>query len=116
MEVETGTWAYHQKQYGADYPYQNFAPQFRAELFDPDQWADVLCAFGSEVCGADLEASRGVCAVAQQGSLGNLGQAMECGRDGPKRDLLGDLSDAVRRKGLRMGSITRSTSGTTRCG
>ena len=33
--VETGTWAFHQKVYGSDYPYQNFAPQFKAELFDP---------------------------------------------------------------------------------
>ena len=33
--IETGTWAYHQKVYGADYPYQNFAPEFHAELFDP---------------------------------------------------------------------------------
>ena len=37
--VQTGTWAYHQKLYGADAPYQNFAPQFRAQLFDPSRWA-----------------------------------------------------------------------------
>src|ERR1700759_175771 len=37
--VQTGTWEYHQKRYGADFPYQDFAPQFRAELFDPDHWA-----------------------------------------------------------------------------
>ena len=35
-ELQTGTWAFHQKVYGADFPYQNFAPQFKAELFDPD--------------------------------------------------------------------------------
>src|SRR5271168_5578178 len=34
--IQTGTWAYHQKQYGAGALYQDFAPQFRAELFDPD--------------------------------------------------------------------------------
>jgi alpha-L-fucosidase len=28
--VETGTWAFHKKNFGADYPYQNFAPQFKA--------------------------------------------------------------------------------------
>jgi hypothetical protein len=42
--IETGTWAYHQKVYGADYAYQNFAPQFRAQLFDPDQWAATFAA------------------------------------------------------------------------
>ena len=30
--IQTGTWAFHQKLYGADFPYQNFAAQFRAEL------------------------------------------------------------------------------------
>ncbi len=40
--IQAGTWAYHQKQYGADFPYNDFAPQFRAELFDPDHWADVF--------------------------------------------------------------------------
>ena len=46
--IETGTWAYHQKVYGADYPYQNFAPQFKAELFDPDQWADLFVRSGAK--------------------------------------------------------------------
>jgi alpha-L-fucosidase len=47
-EIETGTWAYHQKQYGADYPYQNFAPAFKAELFDPNQWVDVFAQSGAK--------------------------------------------------------------------
>ena len=32
--IQSGTWEYHQRQYGADYPYPDLAPQFRAELFD----------------------------------------------------------------------------------
>jgi alpha-L-fucosidase len=40
--IETGTWAFHQKRYGADFPYSNFAEQFRAQLFDPDHWAEVF--------------------------------------------------------------------------
>src|SRR5262249_19403650 len=45
-ELQKGTWAFHQKVYGADFPYQNFAPQFKAELFDPDHWADVFARSG----------------------------------------------------------------------
>ena len=42
--------------------------------------------------------------MAQQGGLGDLGPALERSREvGPKRDVLGDLTDAVRRRGLRMG-------------
>ena len=47
-ELQRGTWAFHQKVYGADFPYQNFAPQFRAELFDPDHWADVFARSGAK--------------------------------------------------------------------
>src|SRR5260370_33898832 len=34
--IQTGTWAFHQKQDGADFPYHDFSPQFRPQLFDPD--------------------------------------------------------------------------------
>ena len=36
------TWQFHQRVYGRDFPYADFAPMFRAELFDPDHWADVF--------------------------------------------------------------------------
>src|SRR5512138_2574902 len=35
-------WEFHQKNYGAGFEYQDFAPLFRAELFNPDQWADIF--------------------------------------------------------------------------
>src|SRR6202453_2992959 len=46
--VDAGSWEYHKKMFGADYPYQNFAPQFRAQLFDPDHWADVFQRSGAK--------------------------------------------------------------------
>jgi len=46
--IETGTWAYHQRVYGADYAYQNFAPDFKAQLFDAKQWADILAGSGAK--------------------------------------------------------------------
>jgi len=46
--VESGTWAYHEKVYGADYKYENFAPQFRAQLFDPEQWATTFADSGAK--------------------------------------------------------------------
>src|SRR5881227_1107302 len=46
-DLERGTWAFHQKLYGTDFVYQNFALQFKAELFDPDHWADVFAGSGA---------------------------------------------------------------------
>src|SRR5258708_1169082 len=39
---------FHEKHYGKDFPYQNFAPMFRAELFNPDQWADIFYRSGAK--------------------------------------------------------------------
>ncbi len=35
------------KHYPPDFTYQDFAPQFKAELFEPDYWADILKASGA---------------------------------------------------------------------
>jgi len=40
--VDAGTWEMHKKLYGPDYSYANFAPQFRAELFDPSHLGGCL--------------------------------------------------------------------------
>ena len=45
--MDAGSWEYHQRQYGPDFSYQDLAPQFRAELFDPDHWADVFQRSGA---------------------------------------------------------------------
>ena len=36
------TQKFHNKTYGEKFKYQDFAPMFKAELFDPDKWADVF--------------------------------------------------------------------------
>src|SRR3569833_2281915 len=42
------TWKIHQRVYAADFPYFHFAPMFRAELYDPDHWADVFERAGAK--------------------------------------------------------------------
>src|ERR1700751_3519978 len=41
------TWAFHKKVYGPDFNYFQFAPLFRAELYDPDRWADLIARSGA---------------------------------------------------------------------
>src|SRR3954447_12659956 len=36
------TYEFHKRVYGADFPYQNFAPMFLAEMYDPAYWAKVF--------------------------------------------------------------------------
>ncbi len=101
--VQIGTWAYHQKVYGAEYPYQNFAPQFRAQLFDPDHWADVFARSGAKYVVLTSKHHEGFALWPSKEASVTWGRPWNAVEIGPHRDLLGDLSDAVRRKGVRMG-------------
>src|SRR5512140_2058372 len=101
--TQSGTWEYHKKQYGADYAYQNFAPQFRAELYDPDHWADVFARSGAKYVALTSKHHEGFALWPSKEASATWGRPWNAVETGPKRDVLGDLTDAVRRKGLRMG-------------
>jgi alpha-L-fucosidase len=101
--VQTGTWAYHQKQYGADFHYQSFAPQFRAELFDPDHWAEVFARSGAKYVVLTSKHHEGFALWPSREASATWRRPWNAVEIGPRRDLLGDLTEAVRRKSLRMG-------------
>jgi alpha-L-fucosidase len=102
-EIQKGTWDFHQKTYGADFPYQNFAPLFRTELFDPDHWADVFAHSGAKYVVLTSKHHEGFALWPSKEASATWGRPWNAVEIGPKRDLLGDLTAAVRRKGLRMG-------------
>ena len=101
--TQKGTWEYHQKQYGEDYEYKNFAPQFRAELFDPDHWADIFARSGAKYVALTSKHHEGFTLWPNKEASATWGRPWNAVEIGPKRDVLGDLTDAVRRKGLKMG-------------
>ncbi|HXJ44981.1 MAG TPA: alpha-L-fucosidase [Bryobacteraceae bacterium] len=101
--IQTGTWAYHQKQYGASFPYQDFAPQFRAELFDPDHWADVFARSGAKYVALTSKHHEGFALWPSKEASATWGRPWNAVETGPKRDVLGDLTQAVRRRNLKMG-------------
>jgi alpha-L-fucosidase len=102
-ELEKGTWAFHKRVYGSDIPYQDFAPQFKAELFDPDHWAEVFANSGAKYVVLTSKHHEGFTLWPNRDASRTWGRPWNVVEIGPKRDLLGDLSEAVRRKGLRMG-------------
>jgi alpha-L-fucosidase len=101
--TETGTWDYHKNLYGADFLYPNFAPEFRAQLFDPNHWADVFARSGAKYVALTSKHHEGFALWPSKEASATWGRPWNAVEIGPKRDLLGDLTDAVRRKGLRMG-------------
>jgi alpha-L-fucosidase len=97
------TWQFHQRVYGHDFPYSNFAPMFRAELFDPDEWADIFVRSGAKYIVPTSKHHEGFTLWRNEQANKSWGRPWNAVDIGPKRDLLLDLTEAGRRRGLTMG-------------
>ncbi|MFN8207627.1 MAG: alpha-L-fucosidase [Bacteroidales bacterium] len=89
---------HHEKMYGTDFKYQDFAPMFRAEFFNPDEWADVFKKSGARYIVLTSKHHEGFTLWPSRESWN--WNAVDIG---PHRDLAGDLSAAVKKAGLHMG-------------
>jgi alpha-L-fucosidase len=102
-ESGAATWEFHKRLYGASFPYFDFAPLFRAELFDPDRWADLFVQSGARYVALTSKHHEGFTLWRSADANRSWGRLWNSVDIGPKRDLVLDLSDAGRRKGLHMG-------------
>jgi len=99
MQDKNGpTWAFHLLHYGEQFKYQDFVGQFKAELFNPDQWADLFQKSGARYVVLTSKHHEGFCLWPCPASWN--WNSIDVG---PHRDLAGDLSKAVTAKGLTMG-------------
>ena len=94
---------FHDKTYGANFSYMDFAPQFHAELFDPDQWAQIFKDSGARYIALTSKHHDGFCLWPNKQADVAWGRPWNAAEVGPKRDLLGELTTAVRKAGLKMG-------------
>jgi alpha-L-fucosidase len=88
---------FHQRVY-AGKPYQQFAQDFTAELYDPERWATMLKDAGAQYVVLTSKHHEGFALWPSKHSWN-----WNAGDIGPRRDLLGDLTKAVKGKGLKMG-------------
>jgi alpha-L-fucosidase len=102
-EEYVGLWPFHVRTYGPDFQYPDFAPMFRAEAFDPDHWAEVFARSGAKYVVLTAKHHDGFCLWPSAEADRSWGRPWNAASIGPKRDLVGDLTAAVRKQGLRMG-------------
>ena len=100
FDEKSGGRQFHVKNFGKDFEYRDFAPFFRAELFDPDQWAELFARSGARYVVLTSKHHDGFCLWPTRSPYKKGWNSMDVG---PGRDLVGDLTEAVRKKGLRMG-------------
>ncbi len=100
FDEKNGGREFHAKNFGKDFEYRDFAPSFRAELFDPDEWAELFARAGARYVVLTSKHHDGYCLWPTKSPYKKGWNSMDVG---PKRDLVGDLTRAVRAKGIRMG-------------
>ena len=98
QNTNSATWKFHVKNYGENFKYQDFAPRFTAELFEPNQWADLFVQSGARYVVLTSKHHEGFCLWPNADSWNWNSVDV-----GPHRDLCGDLAKAVRARGLKMG-------------
>ena len=91
---------FHAKTFGEDFEYRDFAPLFTAELFEPDLWASLFAESGARYVVLTSKHHDGFCLWPTRSPFKVGWNSMDVG---PKRDLVGELTEAVRSHGLRMG-------------
>jgi len=89
-----GVFEFHRKKYGdqATFGYKDLVPMFKAQNYDPDEWADVIKRSGAKFAGIAVVHHDGF------GLWDSDVNRWNAGKMGPKRDLYGDLVEALRRK------------------
>jgi len=91
---------FHKKNYGKDFEYRDFAPLFKAELFDPVFFADLFKRSGAKYVVLTSKHHDGFCLWPTKSKYKKDWNSADIG---PKRDLVGELSKAVKSAGLKMG-------------
>ncbi|MBI1386827.1 MAG: alpha-L-fucosidase [bacterium] len=97
------SWDFHVKNFGPGFAYVQFAPMFKAEMFNPDYWADVFKDSGAKYVALTSKHHDGFCMFKSDIANRDWGRPWNSVDAGPHRDILGELGEAVRAKGLRMG-------------
>ncbi len=101
--IRRETRAFHERVYGRDFPYFDFAPQFRAEMFDAEQWAGIFQRSGAKYVVLVSKHHDGFALWPSRQADASWGRPWNSVAVGPKRDLVGELSSAVRKRNLEMG-------------
>jgi len=93
---------YHYKTYGKDFTYYDFGELFKADLFEPDEWAQLIEEAGAKYVVLTSKHHDGFTLWPNE-QANDRGFAWNSMEIGAKRDLVGELSKAVKKTNVKMG-------------
>lgn len=89
---------FQEKVFGEEFTYNDYAPLFKGELFDAGEWATLFREAGARYVVLVSKHHDGYCLWPSRYAKG-----WNSVETGPRRDIVGELSQAVRSEGLKMG-------------
>nr|CAD7261604.1 unnamed protein product [Timema shepardi] len=87
-----------EKNYPPGFTYQDFAPEFKAGFFDPDEWTELFQAAGAKYVVLTTKHHEGYTLWPSKYSFSWNAKDV-----GPNRDLVGEFSDAIRKTDIKLG-------------
>ena len=90
--------AFQERVYGKGFQYEDFVPMWKAELWDPNEWAELFKKSGAKYVLLVSKHHDGYCLWPSRYAPG-----WNSVETGPHRDICGELTEAVRKQGLKMG-------------
>ena len=97
------TQEFHNKVFGPDFSYYKFGEMFTADLYDAEAWAELFKKSGARYVVPTSKHHDGYCLWPSEEANNSHGFPWNSVDVGAKRDLLGELTDAVRAQGMKMG-------------
>jgi len=94
----TDVYKHHVETYGlpSEFGYHDFIPMFKAEHFDPEEWADLFQKAGARFAGPVAEHHDGFSMWDSEVTPWNVADM------GPKRDITGELAQALRKRNMKL--------------
>lgn len=87
---------FHNRIYGEEFEYKDFRDQFTCEMFEPAEWATVFKRSRAKYVVLTSKHHDGYCLWPSQEASKSFGMAWNSVDSGPRRDLVGELTEAVR--------------------
>ena len=94
---------FHVKTYGKNFKFKDFAPMFKAELWNPDEWAALFEKAGAKYIVFTTKHHSGYTMWPSREAEQTYGENYNPVKVGPKRDIVGDIAAAMRKKSIKVG-------------
>lgn len=94
---------FHNRTYGEDFEFKDFAPLFKAELFNPQEWAELFEKAGAKYIVFTTKHHSGYTMWPSREAENTWGINFNPTKVGPMRDLTGEICEAVRERNIKAG-------------